>query len=449
MKLSVIGLGKLGLCTAACFACKGFTVKGFDVNPFVMERLAKGEAPISETGIASVLEKAGPNLSLVQSISQAVLDSDAIFIIVPTPSKEDFLFDNQYVIRVLEEAGKALGKKSGFHIVSVVSTVVPGSCDTVFLPLLEKLSGKKCGRDFGLVYNPEFIALGSVIHDFLNPDMVLIGASDPYSGEKIAEIYKQTCDNTPDIRVMSPVNAEITKLVNNCFVTTKISFANSIAALCEKVPGADVDEITRAMGSDSRIGPKCLKAGLGFGGPCFPRDNEAILAFGQTLGITRLLGSEVIAINQDVVSRMVGAVEKRLQPGSKVALIGLSYKPDTHIVERSHSLEIAAALLRKGFQVSAWNPKPVDRAEVGCFENLELADTPYRAAENAGAVLLCAMNPEEISWEKMAEKACSGAWLIDCWRIYKNAPPTDFQYWALGMGNGGSSFKKDWSHAQA
>ena len=185
----MIGLGKLGLCTAACFAMKGLNVWGYDKNPGIMEALKAGRVPIEEAGLTHALAGARDNMFWAEDIGRAVFESDITFIIVPTPSLDDGRFDNSFVVNVLKEVGPALKSKQGFHVVDVVSTVMPGSSEGVFAPLLEDLSGKVCGRDFSLVYNPEFIALGSVIRDFLNPDMVLIGSSDPQGAEAVKKVY--------------------------------------------------------------------------------------------------------------------------------------------------------------------------------------------------------------------------------------------------------------------
>lgn len=195
MKVSVFGLGKLGLCTAACFAARSHQILGYDSSPAVLASLQARQNPIQETGLDDLLARAWPNLKITDQPSTLVRDTDISLIIVPTPSRPDGRLSTQAVEAVLRTIGPALRSKKTFHVVAVVSTVMPGSCQGVFRPLLEELSGQVCGRDFGLVYNPEFIALGSVIRNFLHPDLLLIGASDPFSGEVVRQLYRSTCDN--------------------------------------------------------------------------------------------------------------------------------------------------------------------------------------------------------------------------------------------------------------
>ncbi len=347
MNISVIGLGKLGLCTAACFASAGHTVYGYDLNDHFRAELKSRRNPIDETGLTKLLESAWSNLQIVDTYDAAVQASNITLIIVPTPSLPDGRFTNEYLVKVLEGLSPALKAKEGFHIVDVVSTVMPGSCDDLFKPLLEQATGKRCGIDFGLVYNPEFIALGSVIRNFLNPDMVLIGASDERSGAMVRDLYASTCKTRPTMAVMSLVNAEITKISLNCYVTMKISYANGLAAICEQVPGADVDVITAAIGADTRVGAKCLKGGLGFGGPCFPRDNIAFQAFAEEFGANAVLGKAVVNVNNSIPERLFQKIAVKCPAPAKVALLGLSYKAETHIIEESHSVMLAKAQVTK------------------------------------------------------------------------------------------------------
>jgi UDPglucose 6-dehydrogenase len=436
MKVSVVGLGKLGLCTAACFAARGHEVVGMDSNEHLIAALSARRCPIDEKGLPALLREAWDRLTVTSDILKAVQETDFTAIIVPTPSTEQGDFTNVYVEKAIEAMAPALRHSKGFHVVDVVSTVMPGSSETIFKPLLERMTAKRCGVDFGLVYNPEFIALGSVIHNFLNPDMVLIGASDDRSAEMTLELYHQTCDNLPHFAVMSLINAEITKLSINCFCTTKISFANELAMICERTPGADVDVVTAAIGKDTRIGSKYLSGGLGFGGPCFPRDNRAFQVFAEGAGQSAHLAPQVVAINHQTVEHLAALVSGHIKPGDRVAVLGLSYKPDTHIIEESQSIELAVRLADKRYKVCVYDPKALDSARAALGERVSYAQDAYSAAEGADALVMMTRWPEfeALDWTRMAAAANEGAWLIDSWRIYKTAPPEGFRYHGLGLG---------------
>lgn len=433
MTVSVIGLGKLGLCTAASFASAGIKVIGVDTNEYIVESLKKKECPIDETGLPKLLRECWDNIELSYSIDYAVQNSDIAFIVVPTPSMKDGAFTNQYLNIVLKEIGISLKQKSSFFTINVVSTVMPGSSDNEFTPLIESISKKKCSKDFGLIYNPEFIALGSVIENFLNPDMILIGASDDKASQMVKEVYEKTCHNTPEFHQMSLINAEITKLSLNCYVTMKISYANELASICEKVKGADVDVIASAVGADSRVGKKYIKGGLGFGGPCFPRDNQAFQVFGKEYGVQTKLSPSVISINDNVISRLLKYTEK-LSSNAKVSILGLSYKPNTHIVEESQSILLIKQLLMKGFEVNVHDPMAIESTkeifgnEINYFEDLK------ETVKDSEAIFLMTDWEEYLSMDldELSKHVKPDCLFIDAWRKHKNI--SNFKYVALGLG---------------
>lgn len=434
MNISVIGLGKLGLCTAGCLAFKGHKVIGVDCNKKVIQDLQSGLCPIDETGLPRLLHQSRANMTFTTDYAEAIFHSDATLIIVPTPSLQDGSFSNEYILAVLQGLAPALNEKKNYHILDIVSTVMPTSCDQVFRPFLERLIGKTCGKDFGLVYNPEFIALGSVIRDFLNPDMVLIGASDERSGCTIRDLYDSIVDSRPTYAVMSLINAEIAKLSLNCYVTMKISFANELAAICEKVYGADVDEVTKAIGADSRVGSKCLKGGLGFGGPCFPRDNQAFQRFSQAAGISALLSSSVVAANNGVLERIERIIVEKVAPGKIIALLGIAYKSGTQIVEKSQPLMLANRLNDKGYKVRLYDPKALPVIDNKIKNKFEFFSSPYSAAKDAKAIVLLTNWPEfkNLDWQRIKDNSDNSSFLLDSWRIFKDGRFVFSEYFGLG-----------------
>lgn len=436
MDISIIGLGKLGLCTAACFAAAGHKVFGYDLNDHFRTELKVRRNPIDETGLTELLETAWDNLYIVDDYATAVNSSEATLIIVPTPSLPDGSFTNQYLIKALEELAPTLKQKADFHIVDIVSTVMPGSCDKVFTPLLEQATGKIIGKELGLVYNPEFIALGSVIHNFLNPDMVLIGTSDLRSSAAIQELYSSTCRSNPVMSVMSLINAEIAKISLNCYVTMKISYANGLTALCENVPGADVDIITAAIGADTRVGSKYLKGGLGFGGPCFPRDNLAFQAFAEEFGQDAILGKAVVAINSSVPERIFNKITSYCTAPAEVTLLGLSYKACTHIIEESQSIMLAQLLVKAGYKVKLHDPKAIDISKSILGSSAEHFDDVYAATTGSKVIVLLTDWPEykDIDWSRISKAAATKALIVDSWRVTIESMLSCFEYYHLGIG---------------
>lgn len=437
MRLSIFGLGKLGLCTAACFAARGHTVMGFDLNPDLMAALQARQNPLRETGLDELLSQAWQHLTVTDDIDALVTGSEVSLIIVPTPSQPDGRFSNRLVEEVLKTLGPVLKKKPDFHVVDVVSTVMPGSSEGVFKPLLERLTGKKCGRDFGLVYNPEFIALGSVLYNFLNPDLVLIGASDDRSRDLVRELYLGTCDNSPHIAAMSLINAEIAKLSLNAYITLKISFANELAGLCERLPGADVDVITGALGQDSRIGGKCLKGGLGFGGPCFPRDNLALQAVAREFDAPLRLSPQVVQINEAMLAKLSRLIREHTRPRGQVALLGLSYKPHTHIVEESQSLKLAQSLAQAGYSVRVHDPQALEEAKSLLEALVTYWEDPYACLTGADTVALLTNWPlyAQLDWEGLTPQNGGRPLLLDAWRTLQGRSLKNFRYLPLGAAN--------------
>jgi UDPglucose 6-dehydrogenase len=365
----------------------------------------------------------------------AVRNSDITLITVPTPSNPDGCFSNAYVETVLDRIGPALKAKQAFHVVGVISTVMPGTCEDVFRPMLERLTDKTCGRDFGLIYNPEFVALGSVIRDFLHPDMLLIGASDDRSAQLARQLYASVVESDPYCAVMNLTNAEITKLSLNCYVTMKISFANELAAVCESIPDANVDVVTAAIGADSRVGRKYLKGGLGFGGPCFPRDNLAFQRCAEDAGMQVHLSPNVVKVNETIVDRLLTMVGAHAQAGSTVTLLGLSYKPGTHVVEESQPVMLAERLLEAGYVVHMHDPKAAPGVSAILGGRGTYCDDPYEAVSDASVVIALTNWPQysELDIDRLEKRAGPSPLLIDCWRAYEHVSFKKFAYRPLGV----------------
>ncbi|HEY2890716.1 MAG TPA: nucleotide sugar dehydrogenase [Dongiaceae bacterium] len=440
MKATVIGLGKLGSPMAACLAARGLQVIGVDADPRKVEAINQGKPPVLEPGLAEMLAQSQGRLTAVSGIEEAVRDSEASFIVVATPSEPAGGFSLRYVEPVCQAIGRALAKRKDYHLVTLTSTVMPGATGNQLRAILEKASGKRCGADFGLCYSPEFIALGSVIRDFLNPDMVLIGESDSRAGDLLESIYRQVCENKPAAARMSFVNAEITKLAVNSYITTKISFANMLARISERSPGANVDVITAALGLDSRIGPKYLKGAVSYGGPCFPRDNLAMGELARRLGVSEELPRTVDRFNRSQIAWLTEQVSAR--SGGRIAILGLSYKPGTDVVEEAAGFLLAEALAKRGLPVSAYDPGYVAGSSAGSEGGLPAGVTRARSAEacidDADLVVLATPWPEfaRMPAERWA-RPTSPRIVIDCWRVLGSLRDVPgIAYLALGLGEG-------------
>ncbi len=417
MRVSVIGLGKLGSPLAALLAHKGHQVIGVDVNPTFVQMLARGEAPVFEPGLQELIDASRSRLTATSSYGEAVLASDVTFVIVPTPSDSKGAFSNRHVLASLKELGSAIRKKASYHVVSIVSTVMPGSTGGEIRATLEEYSGRTVGVDVGLCYNPEFVALGSVLRDMLRPDFILIGESDARAGDVLSEIYRSTSDNNPPVRRMNFVNAELTKISVNTFVTTRISWANMLADLCDRLAGADVDVVTGALGMDSRIGGKYLKGALGYGGPCFPRDNVAFSHLARTLGAKPDLAEATDRINHYQIDRLTAVVEAHGAPGCRVGILGLSYKPDTGVVEASQGVMLASRLADRGFSVSVFDPLAMPAALAVLGPKAKPANSAQNLVEQVDVLVVATAWPEFGKIPVSAFARSEGKLVVvDCWR---------------------------------
>lgn len=416
MKVSIVGLGKLGAPLAAVIAHKGHTVIGVDANPAFVQAIRQGRPPVNEPGLAGLITANRERLSATQDCTAAVHATDLTFIIVPTPSAADGRFSMECVLDAAAQIGAALRTKNAWHLVVLSSTVMPGSVEGSLQPALEAASGGKAGVDFGLCYNPEFIALGSVVRDTLNPDMILIGESDPRSGGILEEFYHGLCESRPRICRMNYVNAELTKLSVNTFVTTKISYANMLAEVCETLPGADVEVVTAAIGCDTRIGTKYLKGALGYGGPCFPRDNVAFSALARAGGAPALLAEATDAVNRRQAPRVAEMILSRLPVGGTAGLLGLSYKPYTEVIEESQAVAIARQLLDAGARVAVYDPAAMPGAARQLSGNIAFAASMRECVGQSDVLAITTPWPEFAALT--AEDFANGPeFVIDCWRI--------------------------------
>ncbi len=417
MRLSVIGLGKLGAPLAAVMAYKGFTVVGADLNPACVEAINAGRAPVIEPRLQELIDAAKDRLCATTDIQAAVKASDASFVIVPTPTGPDGTFVMDYVLKAAQPIGEALAKKDGYHLIVLTSTVMPGDTEAHFVPELERFSGKRCGADFGVCYNPEFIALGSVVYNMLNPDFILVGESDEKAGALLETIYRQSCDTAPVFAHMNFVNAELAKISVNSYVTMRISFANQLARICDHLPGSDVDVITRAIGLDTRIGRKYLKGAVSFGGPCFPRDNMAFSMMASGLGTDAPLAKATDLLNRSYLDHLVARTIAAVPKGGRVALLGLSYKADTGVVDESPSLVLAEGLLAAGALVSVYDPLAMPQARASLKDRVEWAETMAACVRQADAVILAVpwdafktLTPDQLN------NGGKGVTVLDCWR---------------------------------
>jgi UDPglucose 6-dehydrogenase len=388
---SVCGLGKLGACIAATLAQRGFEVVGIDIDAEKVGKINAGEPPVEEPLLAETITAGRKRLRATQDYHEAVA-TDVTFFIPPSPSLPDGSFSNEFLLRAMQPVAMAVRKKAKpGHLFVCSSTTTPGAVDGVLIPMLERELNGVCGRDFGVGYNPEFIALGNVVNGLLEPDLVLIGESDPASGAALEEMYKKYNRNKPRIARMSIISAELTKISLNSYVTMKISFTNQLRMIAEQFPKANIHDVLEAIGSDSRVGHKYLRSGLSFGGPCFPRDNRLLAYTARQLGLEAPLAEASDRVNQRTNLDLFEKVQRLVSKSDLVAVLGLTYKPDTYITEEAAGLFLAQQLKRNGYRVVVhdYGAKPANAPSLHEFEYLADPALLQQRADLKLAVICC------------------------------------------------------------
>lgn len=385
MKLAMIGSGYVGLVSGACFADFGHDVVCVDKDETKISNLNKNIMPIYEPGLADLVKRNvdADRLSFSTDLAASVKDCDAIFIAVGTPSRRgDGHADLSYVYAASEEIADSIVKPT---VVITKSTVPVGTGDEVEL-ILEK----KQPRDrFAVVSNPEFLREGAAIRDFKRPDRIVIGTEDDWAKDVMSEIYRPLFLNESPILFTGRRTAELTKYAANAFLATKITFINEIADLCEKV-GADVQEVSRGIGLDNRIGSKFLHAGPGYGGSCFPKDTLALMKTAQDNDSPVRIVEAVVQVNDQrkramgrkVIHALGGDVR-----GNKVVLLGLTFKPNTDDMRDAPSIAIAQTLIDAGAEVTAYDPEGMELAQE-IMPAVTMAESSYNAAKDADAVVI-------------------------------------------------------------
>jgi len=385
MRVAMIGTGYVGLVSVACFADFGHDVVCVDKDPSKIERLERGEIPIFEPGLDDLVTAnvRGGRLSFALDAAEAIRTADAVFIAVGTPSRRgDGHADLSYVHAAAEEIA---GLIEGFTVVVTKSTVPVGTGDEI-----ERIiRARRPDADFAVVSNPEFLREGAAIEDFKRPDRVVVGTEDPRAQAVMRELYRPLNLNETPILFTGRRTSELIKYAANAFLAMKITFINEMADLCEAV-GADVQQVARGIGLDKRIGSKFLHAGPGYGGSCFPKDTIALVRTAADAGAPVRLIETTVAINDARKKAMAGKVAAALDgdlAGKTVALLGLTFKPNTDDMRDAPSLDVAPALIAMGATVQAFDPEGMHEA-AKLLDEVQFRDGPYEAVTGADVVVI-------------------------------------------------------------
>ncbi len=436
MNISVIGTGYVGVSTAVSFAKWGHDVVGVDVDESKVLMLQNGNLPFYEEGLEEELQalRLAGKLRFTTGFEEAVASCDVVYITVGTPSGPDGRADLSYVKAVARQIGSTMAT---YKVIVVKSTVPVGTTDEVRSIVAEELERRGLDIPFDVGSNPEFLREGRALQDALSPERIVIGCESARAAALLRQIYDGV--QSP-IVITSIRNAEMIKYASNAFLATKISFVNELARLCEKT-GADIVDVAHGMGMDSRIGPDFLQAGIGYGGSCFPKDVKALIRLGGEHGVSMQLLRTVQEINQTQVTWFMGKVRNWLPglSGKRIAILGLTFKPNTDDIREAPSLRVIPLLLDKHVQISAFDPKGRDHVKQ-IHPTIHYANTPYEAVEGADAILLLTEWPEILGmdWGR-ARQLASGTLLFDARNALDPEEMTALGFQYIGIGRCGAS----------
>ena len=392
-KVSIFGLGYVGLSHAVAYALRGIKVVGFDVDREKIELVRKGVSPIKEPDVVKHLENLVKDgkIRVTEDHGDAVLSTNISFICVNTPPLQDGSADLSQVKSAISMIGEVLRDKEGFHLVVVNSTVPPSTTENVAKPLLEDISGKRVGEDIGLCFMPEFLREGSAVQDILNPWRIVIGEVDKKGGDVLhkflLDVYR---GKLPPLIRTSSVNAELIKYASNAFLAMRVSFINTIARLCELLPRANVDTVAYGIGLDPRIGTKYLKAGPGFGGICLPKDLRALIRTSEKVGYDPVLLKAIYKVNEEQMRHVVELVENVLGGlrNRDVAVLGLAFKAGMDDVRESPAIRIVSYLVERGARVKVYDPLAMENAKNVLGSRVVYASSMYECIKNCDAAII-------------------------------------------------------------
>ena len=438
-KISFIGLGKLGLPLSSLFAYNGVPVLGIDTNEKLIETLQDNMfTPFFEKNLGGLLDDAYGNIEYTTSYDGVMDETDVSVILVNTQIGDSY--SSEVVENVIKDLCAELVKSSKrYHLFILSSTVMPGEIRNKLIPMIEELTDRELNKGFGFSYVPDIVKLGSVIEDFENPDVVIIGGSDEYSTNVTHQLYKNIPTNNPPISVMTLEEAEVSKVTLNAYLVSKISFANFVSNLCESMDNVNVDNVTNAIGYHKPIGHQFLKGGLGFGGTCFPRDTKAFIDFSRKLGhhASHLIATDSINEEQhDRLFKKVMSYDKK-----SISILGLSFKPNTSVIQESPSMKLAEHLVIAGKEVNLYDSLCIEEVEsvFSKFPYDRMRDEPVinyynsmKACFRQGEVVVVALPYDEFKTIDDSWKSYDDQIILDCWRILDSDKFEEIQYKCLG-----------------
>ena len=434
MKIAVIGLGFVGITLSSVLASKGITTLGIDLDKEKCSKIAKGIPTFFEPDLKKTLKKALKKNLLVTDKLSSINDCDFIFITVGTPQKKNGEIDLSFIKTVAKSVGKIISKNKKKTIILIKSTVIPGTMKDVILPILEKNSKKKAGKDFGLISNPEFLQESKAIQDTIKPHAIVLGGYKTKFMNSAKKFFSRFNPNTPII-ITNHQTAEMIKYANNSFLATKISFINQLASICQQIPDTNIDDIAHTIGLDPRIGNLFLEAGPGYGGSCLPKDMKAIINLSSKIGVKSTMLNAVEKTNRQQINNIIELIRKNIGKikGKRITVLGVAFKPNTDDIRDSMSIELIHRLIKSGAVVKIHDPKALDNARKIFYDNITYTNSISSALKNSQCVVIMTKWKEYERINNKTIKYMNRKFIIDTRRILSNKN-LDAKYYGIGLG---------------
>ena len=434
MKIGIIGLGFVGLSFASVLASKGYSVIGVDVDKEKLKKIKNGVVPFYEPKLQSMLKKSLKNCLKVSTNISDLEKCSLIFVTVGTPQKKNGEIDLTMIKNVTNKIGKLLSKTRYKPVIIIKSTIIPRTTQRVILPILQRLSGKKIGKDFGLVTNPEFLRETMAVNDTLHPHVIVLGGDNDIFLKRARRFYSNLHHSVP-IVLTNYSTAEIIKYANNSFLATKISFINLIASICEEIPDANIDDVAKTIGLDPRIGNLFLDAGPGYGGSCLPKDIKAIINFSTKAGINPTLLTAVEKTNKQQINNIIKLIKQNIGKihGRKIAVLGIAFKPETDDIRDSVSVELVNRLIKLGAKITIHDPKAIENTKKIFKNKIKYQKVVSTAVKDCKcAIIMTAWKQYEKINNKTIEHMAK-KFIIDSRRIISDKK-LNAKYFAIGLG---------------
>ena len=434
MKIAVIGLGFVGLTLSSVLASRGITTIGIDSDRKKCSKIAKGIPTFFEPNLEKTLKKALKKKLIITNKLYSINNCDFIFITVGTPEKKNGEIDLSFIKEVVRSVGKLISKNKKKPIILIKSTVIPGTMKNVVLPILERNSKKKAGKDFGLISNPEFLQESRAIHDTIKPHVVVLGGYRTKFMKKTEKFFSRFNPNVPII-ITNHQTVEMIKYAHNTFLATKISFINQIANICQGIPDTNIDDVANTMGLDPRIGNLFLNAGPGYGGSCLPKDIKAIINLSSKLGVNHTLLTAVEKINKQQISHIVTLVKQNIGKinGKKLTILGIAFKPGTDDIRNSVSIDLVKRLLKLGAKITIHDPKALENARKIFHDNTKYVKSVPSALKDCQCAIIMTQWKDYEKINNKTIKQMAKKFIIDTRRVLYNKN-LDAKYYAIGLG---------------